>query len=371
VCDIFLTLWIGYVLVSIMDDYLCGRLRKGRVTLFLGAGASDGSVNQEGESPPASSALAAALAREIGVDYEMALDSLPSVAAVARQMHRLGLTYATFDSALNLLGLSATGMRTLGVEGIIVDHAGILTLRHAVIADYLVRYLFTKTEVQEKISALLRSLARFPSPLRFRTNNLDYQVYTSLLNHKFLKGLFSSERTVPLSMYREFEPAFGEDGLFWLQYASYEFDLGKNYRRDAVAHIRRALQTYPQSFQVIHAFSNMHFSLAVEAADALEAAELMEQATEALEAQIAERPNDAYPFVTLCVGRVNVFRRWYPERLRDEAIRLTDRLRQAQTRFPRDEALASAIRKVGILGSVPERPPGKEPPQAHRGRSRK
>lgn len=157
-----------------------------------------------------------------------------------------------------------------------------------------------------------------------------------------------------LSIYQRFEKDFEGDALFYLQFSLYESRCGKAYRNDALKHIRLALSVYPESYQIIHAYAHMHFSLALDGKTSTEAVALMEAATDLLEDQIEKRPSDSYPLVTLAKGRIKVYRKWFKDELRQEAIALTGRLKEARKAPGLDSELDKAIYQVGILGSVPE-----------------
>lgn len=269
-------------------------------------------------------------------------------------MHRLKMSYSTFDSAVRLATGKMQFPRDKFLEGILVDHGNSVSLRHSVIADYIIRRIADRNEIFEALKWVLRALTRFDSPVRLYAKNIDYQVYSALINHQFILDIFRGRKEMGLLIYKEFEKSFEKDGLFWLQYALYEFASGKKYRENALNHIRLALSTFPRSFQVIHAYARMHYSFAAEADGPGEARVLMEDASQILEEQITERPNDPYPLVTLARGRINVLRRWFSEDLKGEAATLIARLKEAQKQLPTNHPIRKAIYDIGILASVPE-----------------
>ncbi len=271
------------------------------------------------------------------------------ICAVAT-MHRLRVTYGTFDAVMQSAFGELRRARNENLEEILLDDGGGLMLRHAVIADYLVRNVINKEHLKVAVDVLLDALARFESPLRNNASNAEYQLYSAITNHKFMKSVFKS--SMSLSVYKRHEKSFEADGLYWLQYSTLEYGLGRDYHADALNHIRLAMQAYPGSFQIQHAFANMHFGLAANASSREEATSLMETATRILEDQIADRNNDYYPITAIARGRIKVYRKWLPEQLRMEAKRLVERLRSAQKLAPLNDVLHRVIYEVSILASV-------------------
>lgn len=265
-------------------------------------------------------------------------------------MHRLKLSYGTFDAVMQAVFGRLDCKRTDSLEEIIIDDGHALSLRHAVIADYLVRNVIAKDALFDAINYLLESLARFQSPLRNFAANIEYQIYSSVTNHKFLKSVLGNNEC--LDIYKRHEKNFEADGLYWLQYATFEYNLGANYHVSALNHIRLAMEAYRGSYQIQHAFANMHFGLAVNASTREEAIALMEAATKILEDQIAERVNDQYPITAIAKGRIGVYRRWMPGQVRTEAKRLVEKLKAAQKNAPLNEVLQSVIYEISLLASV-------------------
>ncbi len=67
-----------------IPEFLVEQLRRGQVVLFLGAGASFGSLNQLGDSPPLGATLAEQLSKQAGVNFDKEEDDLSTVAANAK-----------------------------------------------------------------------------------------------------------------------------------------------------------------------------------------------------------------------------------------------------------------------------------------------
>jgi hypothetical protein len=97
----------------------------------------------------------------------------------------------------------------------------------------------------------------------------------------------------------------------------------------------------------------MHFVFAVEADGAVQARGLMEEASEILENQIAERRSDTYPLVALARGRIKVFQHWFQDEIKDEAAALVSRLKEMQKRFPTDSEIKRATFEIGLIASAP------------------
>ena len=267
-------------------------------------------------------------------------------------MNRFSISHSTFDTVTKAAFGDILLPRDMGLEGIIIDDGYSVRLRHSIIADYLVRQVIPHQELMKSLRVLFYALARFKSPLRVHAKNIEYQLYSSISNYKFLTSIL--DRNSCLALFKEFEKDYEEDGLYWLQYARFEYSLGPDYHETALNHIRIALQTFPSSFQIIHAFAQMHFGLAEAAENKEQAMALLGTATALLEEQIRDRPLDNYPLVALSMGKIKVYKKWMPESLLAEGRAVVDKLKEAEKKTPGDPKLGEAIWEIGVLASTPD-----------------
>lgn len=285
--------------------------------------------------------------RRIEGDYERLAFHIAGLAT----LHRLRVSYETFDWALNATTGEVRLPRGRNLEGIIIEDTDSVSLRHSVIADFLIRRIADRQELLEAIESLLTALGRYDSPIAWHAHNREYQLYSAVTNHRFVADLFRADKESGIYIYKKFEKTFEKDGLYWLQYALYEMKIGKSYYSRALDHIRLALATFPTSFQIIHAYAHIHFDIASNAGSVTEAHALVEDASEILEQQISERPNDAYPLVALAEGRMKVFRKWFRQDIRKEAKIFVERLREMERISPNDSRIKKAIWEISLLSS--------------------
>ena len=117
-----------------------------------------------------------------------------------------------------------------------------------------------------------------------------------------------------VSKFDENQVNYRSDFLFWLQLALFEFNSKKELRQRALDHIGIARNIYPNSFQVTNAYCQMHLEMAVDAGCESEALLMMDQASGVLEGEMTDPRTEPYALTVLALGRVKVFRKWFPER---------------------------------------------------------
>ncbi len=272
------------------------------------------------------------------------------VVAVA-SMHRLEMSTATFDIAIKEMlppGVEMPQSRLSGLEEIVLHSGGWLRVRHQILAEFTMSQVAPRPEVLKAVIAVMASLSRYQGPLRWTANKAEQRLFAAITNHEFLWRLFKSQKEAVLSNFAVWERHFGSDGLFWLQYALFEQLCGSQHLNDAVNHIRTAMRIFPQSHQILNAYANIHFDLALHASRPEEGLLLMEQATESIIGQAAYKLTEAYTAVALAKGRISVIRKWYPGRLKDELREAEQRLRQADENDPGNFRIQDAINQLHL-----------------------
>jgi len=291
------------------------------------------------------------------------------IVAVA-SMHRLEMSTATFDIAIKEMlpaGVEMPQSRLGGLEEIVLHSGGWLRVRHQILAEFTMSQVAPRSEVLRAVSAVMTSLSRYQSPLRWSANKAEQRLFSAITNHEFLWRLFRSQKESVLSNFATWERHFGGDGLFWLQYALFEQLCGAQHLNDAVNHIRTAMRIFPQSHQILNAYANIHFSLALHASRPEEGLLLMEQATESIIGQAAYKLTEAYTAVALAKGRIAVIRKWYPDRLMSELKEAEQRLRQANENDPGNFRIQDAINHLH-LEAVGSRKASRRGPRSRRPR---
>jgi hypothetical protein len=89
--------------------------------------------------------------------------------------------------------------------------------------------------------------------------------------------------------------------------------------------------------------------MAEDAASQEEALLMMQEASDILEEQIRNVVNEPYALRVLAIGRVKVYKRWFPTEVRKEAVQMIERLREAQRRYYNDPEFETAIRQVSLM----------------------
>ena len=242
-------------------------------------------------------------------------------------MHNTLISRETFDTAIRRRFGQVNMPRDLNLEGIIIDEDSGLTMRHRVIADHLIRRVIPKADVATAIGTIAFAQSRLGSPLRKTARSIEYNLFSRITNHEFMLSLF---RAQPEPMLAELEGAaefYKNDFLFWLQYALFCFESKSELRKRALSYIIIAK---------VNAYSKMHLEIAVDAPSQEDALLLMDEASETLEGEMRDPRTEAYALTVLAIGRVNVFKKWFPAEVREEARRMVNRLNEAKRKFAGD-----------------------------------
>lgn len=263
-------------------------------------------------------------------------------------MHRLTLSRETFDIAIKQLSSDESDARLEGLEEVAFDERGWLRIRHQILADFSVRKIVERSLALRAVDSIFFAQSRFGSPIRRFTNKAETRLFAALTNHDFLWSMFRAERSEVLDMFARWERAYGDDALFWLQYALFEQKCGPSHLDSAVNHIRIALRIYPDSYQVLNAYSNIHFALALAERSSPKALLLMEQASQVIEDQIATTTSAAYAAVALFRGRVSVLKKHFPGRVAGELKVAEERLREVFLQDPGNANVQSALNQLNL-----------------------
>lgn len=266
-------------------------------------------------------------------------------------MHNVRLSEQTFDTLMRRRFGKICIPRDTNLEGIVIEESGGLSLRHRVIADHLVRRVVSRDDLADAIGDIMQAQARLGAPLRETAKAIEYRFFTRLTNHEFLLELFRRTLGRMVSKFDENQVNYRSDFLFWLQLALFEFNSKKELRRKALDHIGIARNIFPASFQVTNAYCQMHLEMAVDAGSESEALLMMDEASAVLEGEMTDPRTEPYALTVLALGRVKVFRKWFPGEARAEARRMIARLRDAERRYPGDSELAGARNQVALLAS--------------------
>lgn len=267
-------------------------------------------------------------------------------------MHGLPISQETFDTAVRSRFRTVKLPRDRGLEGIVLEENGGLTLRHRVIADHLVRRVISRSEVANAIGDIISSQSRLGSPLRQTARRIEQRLFNRIINHEFLLGLFRRNSGMIIEKFEENKNSYKNDFLFWLQFSLFEFESDERNRQKALEHIRMASNLNPNSFQVTNAYCNMLLRMALTSKDGGDAALLMEEASETLENEMRDPTTEPYALTVLALGRVRVFAKWFPEEVHDEAKTLHARLREAGRKYPDNDEITKARNSIPLIAKL-------------------
>ena len=192
------------------------------------------------------------------------------------------------------------------MSGIIHYEKGKLLARHSVYVRHLFNSVVGSEDLYNVLNALLESYTVYEAPVLKKVGRNEAVLYKVLINHKFLKELFRTRKSLVLEIYKSFEKSFENDGLFWLQYGLALRDFGL--QDDAFEKLNTAYIAYPQP-HTEHALAQQELIIACRSANAIKAYDLLEKAKVRLEAlDKSLKSFDTYPIVTLSEGHTNVVR---------------------------------------------------------------
>ncbi|WPL79500.1 SIR2 family protein [Bordetella hinzii] len=213
------------------------------------------------------------------------------------------------DRALNSLGiLEKSTVLSENLAGIIDQVSGDrLRARHPIYVRHLLEHIVDPSLTATAISGILNAFSHYKAPVIRHLKKTEAGIYKGLINHKFLWEVLKGRETLIITLYRNLEKSFEQDGLFWLQYGLALRDLRDN--DEALDKLRTAYNAYPMP-HTQHALGQQLLILAEEEEDRIVAFDYVDQAKQLLEPldSIIDS-DDTYPIVTLAEGHTKIVRK--------------------------------------------------------------
>ncbi len=225
-------------------------------------------------------------------------------------MHRYYVKQEYVSRALAYLGVHQR-IHSLApkLSGIIYYNNGKLLARHPVYVRHLFDNVIVPHDIYPALEALLMAFTVYEAPVSRHIAKNEVSLFKALLNHRFLKAIFKSNRLLVLKLYTFFEKHFENDGHFWLQYGLALRQMDK--QEEAFVKLKTALLAFPHSSHIEHALAQQELIIACTCKSQVRACELLDTAKERLEHQIEYRKAPGnYAIVTLSEGHTAVIRKF-------------------------------------------------------------
>jgi hypothetical protein len=198
------------------------------------------------------------------------------------------------------------------LTGIVSYKNGNVSTRHRIYVERLFENFVTADQLVLAIKAYIKAFSVYSFPIVKNISRNEGAIYKHLVNAKNLKNLLHNDKERILSIYREFEKTFENEGLFLMQYGLALRLFGDN--ADAYEKLKIANLAYPESPHIEHALAQQRIIMACKETNPTICMSLFNQAYEVLERlnQVMFVPSsnnsnyDRYPIITLSEGHVKV-----------------------------------------------------------------
>lgn len=195
------------------------------------------------------------------------------------------------------------------LSGIIFYNSGKLLARHPVYVRHLFDNVIAPKQLFLSLKALLMAYTVYAAPVIMHVDKNEISLFKSLINHKFLKDIFRTDRNLVFEIYETFEKFFENDGHFWLQYGLALRDAKRH--ESAFEKLKTALLAFPGSSHIEHALAQQELIIAGLSQSKIKAYDLLNSAKERLEKQISTMANRKnYPIVTLSEGHTTIVKKF-------------------------------------------------------------
>jgi tetratricopeptide (TPR) repeat protein len=199
------------------------------------------------------------------------------------------------------------------LRGVLVpdnDSGTLLRPRHRSIAQQIVEKIAPSHMKYEAVVGLLKQISSDIVPNAIKRRTPPFRAYRGLINCEGLTRLFGGDHDTIISIYEELRDYYGDEFLFWLQYAMAHiakntFDTAENYLHQALT-ICESVGANP--FQIKHQQGILYILQAIGSNPAILGAERAKQGIILLESLIQERGDiDSYSYN----GYTEYIMRWY------------------------------------------------------------
>jgi len=234
------------------------------------------------------------------------------------------------------------------LSGIVVHTGSGWTARHPTYVRHLFESSVDQTDLSECIKALLHSYTVYEVPVIKNLHKSESKLFKAIINNRFLRDMFSSNPSIMLGIYEEFEKYFESDGLYWLQYGLALRGLGMH--AEALEKLKTAIEAYPQA-HTEHALAQQELIIAASIDSKTRAYDLIESARQKLERldSILDS-DDTYPIVTLSEGHTKALIKLNEkENARKIAKYYIEIIQQRLKKNPHEQRLKNAWSKLSMF----------------------
>lgn len=225
--------------------------------------------------------------------------------------NRTPASVATISRSLKHLGFSCDVEQLVTeMEGVVYLRNNKLYVRHRVYAERLFENFISPNQMFDVIGAYLQSFSVYKFPLARNISRSDFAIYKHLSNNKTLRKYFRGDKNLVISLYKQYEKEFEQEGLFLLQYSLALRSYGC--LDSALEKVLLAHYAFPGSHHIEHALAQTKLIIACNTGNKQEAFALFSEAQEVLQGlQAAAESNryadyDSYPLVTLVESHIQL-----------------------------------------------------------------
>ncbi|UJR84201.1 SIR2 family protein [Sandaracinus amylolyticus] len=232
------------------------------------------------------------------------------------------------------------------LRGVVVPHpddSALLRVRHAVIADHIIRACANGDELKEAYCRVLRVLSQDVAPNVTRSSK-RFRVYRSLINHQRIHERFSPRVEYAREIYESIRDSFRNDAQFWHQFGALELEFGElDY---AATYIATAESLAPNDSLIQNTRAHLQMKRALVASSETQALDLWRDGTRILGTQIALRGDSVYPFHIWGDQAVRFWRRVKGAAAEQVLVDAKERVQQGLRRFPGNRKLLDVNQRI-------------------------
>lgn len=265
-------------------------------------------------------------------------------------IHRISINPSIVGRSLISLGImQSVNSLAEDIEGIVVNNAGKLSVRHPVYVRELFEKIVVPDMIKDCLVALLKAYADYGTPVIKNVSKSDGIVFKSIINNRFVSKMMRNDEGRVRDIYGIFETTFHIDGLYWLQYG---LSLRKFERHDEALEKFSTARSAFVSPQIEHAYAQQLMIIAREASSWEVAEPQLIEAIATLRNLISIGwDGDNYPIVSLAEGHIKIENRFHGlAKAKLLARTYANELSDAMKRNPNDR-LSEALGNVMVFAT--------------------
>jgi hypothetical protein len=267
-------------------------------------------------------------------------------------------TVQDFVGFANVKHSDALNILKSNLDGIVLwnDNKTSFTIRHRILADYILKHCTDTIILKEAYIRVLSVLA--PKLIKNHGDNKKFNLYKSLINHQTLYLRFKEDINPAREVYESITEYFSDDAHFWLQYGSLEMTgiggslvLAENY-------ILQAESLAPNYINIQNSKCNLYYKLSVRLDNFSKAFEYKLMADELCQKLLNNSgKKDPHIYHIQCKGIYNYITKWAKtaDEKKEKYKELLKLINYAVIQHPRDKNLEQAsnlIQRAYLLGGT-------------------